>query len=337
MEQQVLVSVLIPNYNRGELMVETLESIIAQTYPNWEAIVVDDGSTDKSDDVGANYAVKDSRIKYFKRDRMPNGAPTCRNLAFQKSKGEYIIFLDSDDLLAPHCLEQRVVTASTNTGYDFWVFPMLLFKSKITKARNLWNKSDERSALIRFLMLDAVWQTSGPLWIRSAVEKTGGFTEGLACWQDVDFHLNALSSGMRYFMAENLPPDVFYRQHESGSISQGEINTPPKMASRQKIFYTYADRLLPDISAEIKNGLKILGSSVVIGAIKAFNHKVANETLSFGMQKGVFDNRFRLKMRLMKLLHTSRLYRLPLFKQFTRYLIQHGKTPSSIGKITYYP
>ena len=335
MDKQPLVSVLIPNYNRGTLLAETLQSLLVQGYANWEAIVVDDESSDNSDQIGNEYANLDNRIKYFKRSRLPKGAPTCRNLAFDQSKGDFIIYLDSDDLLAPFCLEQRVKLALSLPIFDFWVFPMLLFKEDPHTATTLWNKSNGKPALIRFLQLDAVWQTSGPMWTRKSVNAIGGFTEGLACWQDVDFHLMALTKNLKYFIADDLKPDIYYRQHISGSISQGEINTPPKMQSRQQIFFANALALPQPVSQEINNALKVLGSNVVVGAIKAFNRPVVTESLKFGMKNKIFGIEDWLKFKLLHFLYLSRLQRIPPFSELSKRMIQHGKIESGIGKFTY--
>lgn len=335
MEEKTLISILIPNYNRGKLMAETLASIIAQSYPFWEAIVVDDGSTDDSDHIGNEFVNKDNRIKYFKRDRNPNGAPTCRNIAFEKSEGAFIIFLDSDDLLAPFCLEQRITSIMQYPDFDFWVFPMLLFKNDPSKATFIWNKSNDRSELLRFLELDAVWQTSGPIWRRKSVEQIGGFTEGLACWQDVDIHLKALIQNLRYIILDDLIPDIYYRQHESGSISQGEISTPPKMLSRQKIFMDHAVALQSKMTDEICQSLKVLGTNVVIGAVKSLNHSVAKSSLSFGLERKIFDFRFYLKVKFLGIMFLLRLNRVPLFDQFIMYLIRRRRVVSSIGKFQY--
>ncbi len=335
MEEKTLISILIPNYNRGKLMAETLASIIAQSYSHWEAIVVDDGSNDESDRIGNEFVNKDNRIKYFKRDRQPNGAPSCRNIAFEKSEGEFLIFLDSDDLLAPFCLEQRINSILEHPEYDFWVFPMLLFKNDPSSATNLWNKANGRSELLRFLELDAVWQTSGPIWRRKSVERIGGFTEGLACWQDVDFHLKALIHNFRYIVLDNLKPDIYYRQHESGSISQGEISTPPKMLSRQKIFLDHTVALQRKMSEEIRLSLKVLGANVVIGAVKSLNRSVANTSLSFGLKNKIFDTRFLIKVRFLQFMFLLRLNRLPVLDQLIQSLIKRRRVVSSIGKFHY--
>ncbi len=97
-----LVSIIIPTYNRAHLIGETLDSVLAQTYQNWECIVVDDGSTDNTDEVMAGYIAKDFRFRYYHRpaDRLPGGN-AARNYGFEMSKGEYVQWFDSDDIMLP--------------------------------------------------------------------------------------------------------------------------------------------------------------------------------------------------------------------------------------------
>jgi len=101
-----LVSIIIPTYNRAHLIGETLDSIIAQTYTNWECIVVDDGSTDGTDELLTEYCKKDGRFQYHHRPKdRPKGANTCRNYGFELSKGEYVNWFDSDDIMLPDFLK----------------------------------------------------------------------------------------------------------------------------------------------------------------------------------------------------------------------------------------
>ena len=95
-----LVSILIPNYNKAPYLRETLDSVLAQTYTNWECIIVDDHSTDHSWEILEEYVSRDSRFKIYKRpsDRKPGGN-AARNFAFELSKGEFINWLDSDDVI----------------------------------------------------------------------------------------------------------------------------------------------------------------------------------------------------------------------------------------------
>ena len=109
MKNEPLVSVIIPTYNRAHLIGETLDSVLAQTYQNWECIIVDDGSTDNSDEVIGEYVNKDSRFKYYHRpeEHLPGGNG-ARNYGFKMSQGKYIQWFDSDDLMVAEKLELKV-------------------------------------------------------------------------------------------------------------------------------------------------------------------------------------------------------------------------------------
>ena len=97
------VSVVIPTYNSSQFIVETLESVFAQTYKDYEIIVVDDGSTDNTKEVLQPYT---SRIKYIYKE---NGGPaSARNVGIKSAQGEYIAFLDSDDRWLPEKLEKHI-------------------------------------------------------------------------------------------------------------------------------------------------------------------------------------------------------------------------------------
>jgi glycosyltransferase involved in cell wall biosynthesis len=329
------ISIIIPNHNRGNLLGETIESIVNQSYKNWEAIIVDDGSSDNSDQVGNHYAAIDHRIQYLRRDRMPAGAPTCRNVGIDRSKGNYLIFLDSDDLLTPNALSQRADAIIREPEYHFWVFPILMFRTNPRDASTLWNIDNGKSDLHRFLVLDAPWQTSGPIWRKEAVLKIGGFTEGLACWQDVDFHLKALITGLRGTKFYHLPPDVLYRQHETHSISQGEISSPAKLFSREKIFITHATSLLPAKDSEIRDDLHLLGGNIAIGAAKVLNTGVCLSLIRFGLQNRIFSTGTALKLLLIMLFYFLRLNKIPLLDRYARQITRHYRQDSNIGKHRY--
>src|SRR5438093_11024690 len=99
---------------------QTLESVRRQTFPHWEAIVVDDSSTDDTDRRVADIIAHDPRIRWRPREvgEMP-GACAARNRGLACSHGEFVIFLDSDDLLAEHCLAQRVEVMNSHADVDF--------------------------------------------------------------------------------------------------------------------------------------------------------------------------------------------------------------------------
>lgn len=107
MYEKNLVSIVTPNYNCGRFISQTIESVIAQSYPNWELIIVDDCSNDDSVAIAQKYSHMDKRIKLLINEKNC-GAAISRNRAIEQSKGEFIAFLDSDDLWMPNKLEKQI-------------------------------------------------------------------------------------------------------------------------------------------------------------------------------------------------------------------------------------
>ena len=103
-----LVSIITPCYNSGQFIGETIESVLSQSYQNWEMIIVDDCSTDISSQIIRKYAACDSRIKYLKT-AVPSGSPTLpRNIGIKNAAGRFIAFLDSDDIWLPTKLSEQI-------------------------------------------------------------------------------------------------------------------------------------------------------------------------------------------------------------------------------------
>lgn len=101
-----LVSIIMPSYNTGEYIEDSIKSVIMQTYTNWELLIVDDCSTDNTDEIVKLY-LKDERIKYLKNHKN-YGAAFSRNYALREARGKWIAFLDSDDLWYPSKLEKQI-------------------------------------------------------------------------------------------------------------------------------------------------------------------------------------------------------------------------------------
>ena len=106
-----LVSIIMPNYNGAKYLQETLNSVLAQSYTNWELLFVDDCSTDNSLEIVQ--AIQDERIRILKNENN-SGAAKSRNYALCEAKGKWIAFLDSDDLWTPEKLEKQIAFMDTN-------------------------------------------------------------------------------------------------------------------------------------------------------------------------------------------------------------------------------
>ena len=216
-----LVSIITPNFNKGEFVSACIRSVQNQTYSNWEMLVIDDGSTDGSDKLAAEIAKNDDRITFDYNNRT-KGASVCRNLGLSLAKGEWVIFLDSDDILSSDCLDRRIKILQQNPDLDYAVFPMGLFHKEIGDSDIICNIPTKEDPLHRFLNRDIAWLIAGPIWKRSILEELKGFDESLHSQQDYDLHVRALigSYAYRYF---HVSPDVFYRQ---------EVHSLPRLNSQ---------------------------------------------------------------------------------------------------------
>ena len=124
-----MVSIIMPSYNTAKFIAESIDSVLAQTYTNWELIIVDDCSTDNTDDVVKPY-LNDTRISYLKNGKN-SGAAVSRNRALREAKGKWIAFLDSDDLWYPQKLEKQLSFMIKN-NYKFTFTDYLISYSKGT-------------------------------------------------------------------------------------------------------------------------------------------------------------------------------------------------------------
>lgn len=103
------ISIIVPVYNVEKYLRECLDSIISQTFTDWECLLIDDGSPDKSGEICDEYAAKDSRIRVFHKEN--GGVSSARNVGLDNTTGKYITFIDSDDLILPSMLEELIKVA----------------------------------------------------------------------------------------------------------------------------------------------------------------------------------------------------------------------------------
>ena len=132
--EEGLVSIITPVYKAERVIGETIRSVLAQSYCHWEMIVVDDCSPDHSEQIIHQLAAEDSRIRYHRLERN-SGAAVARNTAISLAKGEYLAFLDSDDLWAPEKLERQLAFMTEHhAAFSFTRIQMIDAEGKIVKA-----------------------------------------------------------------------------------------------------------------------------------------------------------------------------------------------------------
>jgi glycosyltransferase involved in cell wall biosynthesis len=207
------VSIVVPTYNRAGLIYETLQSVQNQIYQNWECLIIDDGSTDNTNEIVKKFTSEDRRFKSLVNEGK-KGACGSRNTGIEKSKGSFLIFLDSDDLLASNCLQNRLQKFHQHPQNDFIVFRTLQFYRKMGDSDILINvpTKEEEDIIIRFLNLDVPWLSTGPIWKKKSLINLGGWNEDILSYQDWEMHLRAILKGFNYH--HFLEIDNYWRVNE---------------------------------------------------------------------------------------------------------------------------
>ena len=225
---QVKVSIVIPMFNSGSFIIEMIDCIIKQTYSNWELIIVDDISTDGTYEKVISHIIREkSRIKLIKRDYQPKGAQTCRNIGFENSTGEYVVFFDADDLVSINCLEQRVQFLEKRIDLDFAVFPAIIFED----SKNIFNatnkhsiakypKSDNFGALLKAEVPFAVWTN---MYRRKSIQNIT-WDPKIKIFQDFHFNFLSILKDLKYEYCITAKIDYFYRVNDNNGITSCFVN-----------------------------------------------------------------------------------------------------------------
>jgi glycosyltransferase involved in cell wall biosynthesis len=205
-----LVSIIIPIYNRAHLVGETLESIQRQTYPHWECILVDDGSSDNTCAKVREYTQQDLRIKLMERpSQLSKGPNSCRNYGFENSKGELIYFLDSDDVV----LEGALEVYQSNFHKDTQVVIAPIIKINADGTEESINTIGSNNLIEDYFTGAVSFYVCGPMWRRSFLElQPELFDESLRNLDDWDFNLRMWYAQPNAVFLED--PTVRYLQHD---------------------------------------------------------------------------------------------------------------------------
>jgi len=200
-----------PNYNKGPFIEEAIRSVMDQTYLDWELIVVDDCSMDQSRAVLDLLASEDVRVKVILNETNMGGNAS-RNRALDAATGDFVIFFDSDDWMAPFCIEQRVAAASGCPSADMMVYPMGVFREKVgdMSQAHYWQVPKE-GFIQRFLSHRLPWAICQVMWANASLKKLNGFDLSFVRLQDVELHTRALLGGAQVRVFPAAPIDTFYR------------------------------------------------------------------------------------------------------------------------------
>jgi len=211
-----LVSIIIPTYNRSYIICETLDSLLAQTYTNWECIVVDDGSRDYTKELMEFYCSKDKRITYHQRPTASRKGPnSCRNFGFDISKGRYINWIDSDDILFPNAIEKKLRNIE---GNDVIISSVKYIDDNKRHIELVHHYFSPKNIIEDYFLGKITFYTFTPLWNRIFLDKQLElFDEKISNLDDWDFNLRMIYQKPRIKYLHE--PLILYRLHDN-SLSQ---------------------------------------------------------------------------------------------------------------------
>lgn len=177
------ISIIVPCYKQAKYLSESLDSVLAQTYNNWECVIVNDGSPDNTEEIANIYTKKDKRIKYVWQEN--SGVSAARNNGISHSDGEYILPLDADDLIAPTYIEK-----AANRFLDFPETKLVYCKANTFGSKNGYWYLDEFD-YNRFIWNNCIFCTA--MFRRSDYDKTKGYNSNMIQGnEDWDFWLSLL-------------------------------------------------------------------------------------------------------------------------------------------------
>lgn len=213
-----LVSIIIPTFNRADLIGDTLDSVLSQTYDKWECIIVDDGSEDHTESIVLDFCQKDSRFRFYNRQAdATKGANACRNYGFDISQGEFIKWFDSDDIMKPELIAIQFDHLTRNSDLDCSIvygetFDRSLDHTNIQRPKNI----DPKDPISAFILNEIHFSTLGPLWRREFLNDNTLFDESYSKLQDTEFHFRMVLNRMKF---EFMDKSLFYIRVDNERIS----------------------------------------------------------------------------------------------------------------------
>ncbi|OGQ77098.1 MAG: hypothetical protein A3G40_12500 [Deltaproteobacteria bacterium RIFCSPLOWO2_12_FULL_57_22] len=235
-----LISVVIPTYNRRAYIVESLESVLHQSFRDFEILVVDDGSTDGTEEVLRSYA---HRIRYIRQEN--RGAAAARNLGVRHARGSYIAFMDSDDLSTPHHLQKLYDFLARHALHAMVIGNGAYFEGKFhnrstvispKKAKRL----EEKGVSVEDLFDGRVIRLQGTMSRRTALEEIGLLDEWFRLSYDLDLALRLVKKHPIGFVNEVV---YLYRKHGTNISADDELRSRENLRALEKLKRDYPESL----------------------------------------------------------------------------------------------
>src|SRR5688500_6448932 len=252
-----LVSVVVPAFNYGRFIADTLESVRAQSYAAWECVVVDDGSTDDTTDVVARFVSADARFRYVRQEN--RGLSGARNTGLRVARGRYVQLLDADDLLEPDKLRRQVAFLEAEPDVDLVYGDVWYFDSDRPHERRRSLRPPDRAwmpcvsgrgaALVRALTAGNIMVVNAPLVRRALLARVGPFDEELPVLEDWDVWLRCALAGARFEYRGEPGTAALVRAHETSMTRSDRRFIVSSIAIRRRLA-SAPDELLDPVARE---------------------------------------------------------------------------------------
>jgi|SRR6185312_2236416 len=224
-----IVSVIVPCYNYAHFLGEALDSVLAQTFPHWECIIINDGSTDNTEEIALEYCKKDPRIKYFYKEN--GGHSSARNFGIKNSLGKYILPLDPDDKIENYFLDKAVKVLDNNVTVKIVCLQTQLFgdSNEIIKMPAY----DLRSLLVVNYLVNTC------LYRKSDFILTKGYDQSMLGFEDWNLWIDILKSGGNVI---ELPFIGYYYRKKVISVFNNFLKDKNRMFRDQlKLYNNHSD------------------------------------------------------------------------------------------------
>ena len=237
-----LVSVIIPSYNYSAYISDAINSILEQTYPHWEVIVVDDGSRDNTAEVVARFTAQDSRIKYHYQQNQ--GVSAARNKGIALAQGDYIQLLDADDYISKHKLEIQVKILDHNPEIDLVYADSYFFTHSSGPAvRRSFQQfkltmppiSGQGINLAIHLAYDNIFLIGCPLFKRSMALAAGPFEQTLVAFEDWHFWYRVILQNQKFIYDNREGTEFYVRTHGHNATGNRYKMWKYKIQARQAL------------------------------------------------------------------------------------------------------
>ncbi len=304
--QNQLVSVIMPAYNSELYINEAINSVLDQTYKNWELIIIDDGSTDSTAEIVKKISSQDDRIKYYWQEN--SGQAKARNFGLKQAKASFIAFIDSDDIWLPEML-QTSIWEFTNDDQDILFSNSYIFTDGKDNPRDLSllshsgihsEKYEGISGLKRFFQQNRI-SMDGAFGLKDAILNAGGFRdEAKGKAEDYELWLNMLASG---YVLRGIDKKLsLIRKHPGSTMATS--NMPLEVVNMFQHFFSTHKNINPLLFRnEISDmlGLALSHSKTKSDIFRIYNNKNINTFLfDINCINTIFKLRYFLPIKMLK-------------------------------------